>query len=250
MPIHDWTRVSAGIYHDFHQGWTIEIRNRLNSGVLPDGYYAMADQKVSGPEPDVIALRLRGPEPTGGLVVAESPPRIQQAARVETERAIYARKANRIAIHHKLGQVVAMIEVVSPGNKDSRNAITAFVAKAVEFLDNGIHFFMIDPFPPGPRDPLGLAQAIWDVLSDERLPARPAGKPLTVAAFDAGQPLTAYVEAVAVGDALPEAPLFLAPGWYVNVPLEQTYMASWGVTPKPIRELVAPSEPLLGGLVR
>ena len=66
MPIHDWTRVSAGIFHDFHQGWTIEIRNRLNSGVLPDGYYAMADQRVSGPEPDVIALRLRGPEPEGG----------------------------------------------------------------------------------------------------------------------------------------------------------------------------------------
>jgi hypothetical protein len=68
MPIHDWTRVSAGIFHDFHQGWTIEIRNRLNSGVLPAGYYALADQRVSGPEPDVVALRLRGPESEGGLV--------------------------------------------------------------------------------------------------------------------------------------------------------------------------------------
>ena len=76
MPIHEWT-ASAGTFHDFHQGWTIEIRNRLNSGVLPDGYYAMADQRVSGPEPDIVALRLRGPEPTGGLVVAETPPRIQ-----------------------------------------------------------------------------------------------------------------------------------------------------------------------------
>ena len=76
MPIHDWTRVSSGTFHDFHQGWTIEIRNTLNSGVLPDGYYAMADQRVSGPEPDIIALRLRSPEPKGGLVVAETPPRI------------------------------------------------------------------------------------------------------------------------------------------------------------------------------
>jgi hypothetical protein len=246
MPIHDWTRVSAGTYHDFHQGWTIEIRRRLNSGVLPEGYYAMADLKVSGPEPDVVAQRLRGPEPTGGLVVAESSPRIQQTAQVETEKALYARKANRIAIRHELGQVVAMIEVVSPGNKDSKHAIAAFVAKAVDFLHNGIHFLMIDPFPPGPRDRLGLAQAIWDVLTDERLPTRQAGKPLTVAAFDAGQPVTAYVESVAVGEVLPEAPLFLAPGWYVNVPLEQTYMASWDVTPKPIRDLVAPGEPQLG----
>src|SRR5271165_58206 len=76
MAIHDWTRVSAGTFHDFHQGWTIEIRNRLNCGVLPDGYYAMADQRVSGPEQDVVALRLRAPEPKGGLVVADIPPRI------------------------------------------------------------------------------------------------------------------------------------------------------------------------------
>src|SRR6516225_2889715 len=115
MPIHDWTRVSAGTFHDFHQGWTIEIRNQLNGGVLPEGYYAMADQRVTGPEPDVIALRLRGAEPKGGLVVAETPPRIKRAARFEAETAIYARKANRIAIHHELGRVVAMIEVVSPG---------------------------------------------------------------------------------------------------------------------------------------
>jgi hypothetical protein len=136
MPLHDWTRVSAGIHHDFHQDWTIEIRRRLNSGVLPEGYYAMADQKVSGPERDVIALRLRGPEATGGLVVAESPPRVQQAARIETERALYARKAKRIAIRHELGQVVAMIEVVSPGNKDSKHALASFTAKAVDFLHN------------------------------------------------------------------------------------------------------------------
>ncbi len=240
MPIHDWTRVDAGTFHDFHQGWTIEIRNTLNNGVLPDGYFAMADQRVSGPEPDIVALRLRSPEPTGGLVVADTPPRIKRAARVETEAALYARKANRIAIRHGLGRVVAMIEVVSPGNKDSKHAIASFVAKAVNFLSNGIHLLVVDPFPPGPRDPDGIAQAIWDQLVGERLPARPADEPLTVAAFDAGEPLTAYVESLAVGEPLPEAPLFLAPGWYVNVPLEETYRASWAVTPRPIRDLLGP----------
>jgi Protein of unknown function (DUF4058) len=240
MPIHDWTRVSAGTFHDFHQGWTIEIRNRLNSGVLPHGYYAMADQRVSGPEPDIIALRLSSPEPKGGLVVAETPPRIKRAARVETETALYARKANRIVIHHELGRVVAIIEVVSPGNKDTKHAVASFIAKAVDFIRNGIHFLMIDLFPTGPRDPQGIAQAIWDELAGESLGTRPADKLLSVAAYDAGNELTAYVDALAVGDLLPDAPLFLAPGWYVNVPLQQTYTASWDVTPKPIRDLVAP----------
>jgi hypothetical protein len=238
VPIHDWTRVDAGTFHDFHQGWTIEIRNRLNGGILPDGYFAMADQRVSGPEPDIVALRLRGPESTGGLVVADTPPRIKQAARVETEAALYARKANRIAIRHGLGRVVAMIEVVSPGNKDSKHAIASFVAKAVDFIRNGIHFLVIDPFPPGPRDPDGIAQAIWDQLLGEPLTTRPEDEPVTVAAFDAGELLTAYVDSVAIGDPLPDAPLFLGPGWYVNVPLEETYRASWNVTPRPIRDLL------------
>jgi hypothetical protein len=213
MPIHDWTRVDAGTFHDFHQGWTIEIRNALNSGILPDGYFAMADQRVSGPEPDIVTLRLHGPEPAGGLVVAETPPRIRRAARVETEAALYARKANRIAIHRGLGRVVAMIEVVSPGNKDSKHAIASFVAKAVDFLRNGIHILVVDPFPPGPRDPNGIAQAIRDGLVGEPLAVRSADGRLSFAAFDAGEPLTAYVESLAVGDPWPEAPLFLAPGW-------------------------------------
>ena len=52
MPIHDWSCVESGTFHDFHQGWTIEIRNALNRGILPPGYFAMADQRIGGPEPD------------------------------------------------------------------------------------------------------------------------------------------------------------------------------------------------------
>jgi hypothetical protein len=238
MPIHDWTQVSAGIFHDFHQDWTIEIRRRLNGGILPPGYFAMADQRVSGPEPDIVTLRLRSPEQFGGLIVAETPPRLAQAARAETEAARYARKANRIAIRHTPGRIVAMIEVVSPGDKDSKHAVASFVAKAVDFIRVGIHFLVIDPFPAGPRDPRGIAQATWDELVGEPLAGGRLDNPMTVAAFDAGEPLTAYVDTVAAGDALPDAPLFLAPGWYVNVPLEQAYQASWDATARPIRNLL------------
>jgi hypothetical protein len=58
-------------------------------------------------------------------------------------------------------------------------------------------------------------------------------------AYNAGDELVAYCDPVAVGDPLPDAPLFLAPGWYVNVPLEATYKTSWATTPAPIRELVS-----------
>src|SRR3954452_1207516 len=118
MPIHDWTRVSPGGFHNFHQDWTIEIYRALNRGVLPPGYTAYTDLRAAGWEPDVVTIQAPGQAATtGGATVVDSPPRARQVARVESEAAAYARKANRIAVRHEFGHVVAIIEVVSPGNK-------------------------------------------------------------------------------------------------------------------------------------
>lgn len=240
MPIHDWTRVASGVFHDFHQDWTIELRRTLNRGLLPPGYSALTDLRVEGWEPDVVAIQGNGHSAPGGLAVADAPPRARQVARLESEVGAYARKANRITVRHELGPVVAVIEIVSPGNKDSTHAIRSFKAKAVELLQKGVNLVVIDLFPPTPRDPDGIHHVIWAEFTDEPFEARPANKPLTVAAYNAGIDLTAYVDPVAVGDALPDAALFLAPGWYVNIPLEATYLASWAEAPRLIRDLVEP----------
>ena len=34
MPIHDWTRVTAGTFHDTHVVWLGNIRTALNGGIL------------------------------------------------------------------------------------------------------------------------------------------------------------------------------------------------------------------------
>lgn len=36
MPMHDWRRVDAAIYHAFHHSWISEIGRALNRGLLPD----------------------------------------------------------------------------------------------------------------------------------------------------------------------------------------------------------------------
>lgn len=77
MPIHDWTRVRANRFHDFHQSWTIEIRNALNAGLLPNGYLALAEQITGGPEPDVVTLSLPtkpGDVSHAGRALADAPP--------------------------------------------------------------------------------------------------------------------------------------------------------------------------------
>src|SRR6185312_6033995 len=155
--------------------------------------------KAGGPEPDVITLELNPPPNTSGptgLALATKPLKTRFVTR--TEAANYARKANRITVRHPHGDVVAVIEIVSPGNKDSRHAIRAFARKAVEFLHAGVHLLIVDLFPPGRRDPQGIHKVIWDRLHDEPF-TLPPDKPLTVAAYVAGTELVAYVEPVGVG---------------------------------------------------
>jgi hypothetical protein len=39
-----------------------------------------------------------------------------------SSKQIYATRANRLVVKHRLGCTIAVIEIVSPGNKDSRAA--------------------------------------------------------------------------------------------------------------------------------
>ena len=53
MPSHDWTRVPVGLYHHFHQSWAVNLPESLNFGPLPEGYFALVDQRAVGLVPDV-----------------------------------------------------------------------------------------------------------------------------------------------------------------------------------------------------
>jgi hypothetical protein len=240
MPVHDWTRVYAGLFHHFHQRWISALGDRLNMGDLPPGYYALSEQAASGPVPDVITLKLRNPtiqnpDSPGGIALATAPPRTRYVLKAEADP--YLSKVNRITIRDPEGKVVSVIEIVSPGNKGSRWALQTFVEKAVDFLRQGIHLLVIDLFPPTARDPQGIHKAIWDKIQDEPF-ALPQDKRLTLAAYSAGLEKLAFVEPIAVGDVLPDMPLFLEPDRYVPVRLEGTYQATWDVCPAPLKEAV------------
>lgn len=237
MPIHDWTQVSFGTFHNFHQGWMIALRDALNAGRLPEGYFAMAEQVVGRPEVDVVALDVERDlelPPDGGGIATAVRPRTTFVLAAEDER--YTRKATRLAIHHGLGRVVAILEIVSPGNKNSRHALRSFADKAVELIRGGVNLLVVDLFPPGPRDPQGIHPLIWDEITDQPF-ALPPCKPLTLAAYQCAPTKTAYVEPVGAGDRLPDMPLFLRSEWHVQTPLEETYQKAWDVMPQPIKRL-------------
>ena len=127
--------------------------------------------------------------------------------------------------------MVAVIEVVSPGNKDRPHSVNQFVGTVRDFLRKGVHVLFVDLFPPGDHDPHGLHSAVWSVWTDTP-DERPADKPLSAVSYDAGNPFLAYVEQLAVGDPLPEMPLFLQPGVYIPCPLEESDTATWDALPE------------------
>lgn len=153
---------------------------------------------------------------------------------IQAETAIYARKANRVTIRHPDGDVVAIIEIVSPGNKDSKHAVRSFVRKAVDLLLAGVHLLVVDLFPPSKRNPQGIHKLIWDRIKDEDF-TLPPDKPLTLAAYSAGGTITAYVEPIGVGDLMQDMPIFLNVDRYIPCPLEATYRASWEAFPKALK---------------
>ncbi len=239
MPIHDWTRVDAGLFHHFHQQWMGRLCDALNTGVLPRAYFALVEQRVPGPIADVLTLQLpNAPDASsngeGGLAVATARPRVQLLQRKEAE--IYADKADRITVRHRHGDVVAIVEIVSPGNKSSQAALRAFVEKTADLIHKGVNLLVVDLFPPGKRDPHGIHKAIWEQFTDEDFEF-PPGKSLTLASYDAKGD-AAYVNFVAVGDPLPDMPLFLKPETYVPAPLETTYEATWATFPAPLKGLL------------
>jgi hypothetical protein len=245
MPLHDWTRVPAGLFHDFHQSWSIRIKDALNAGLLPAGTIALVEQRSGPGEPDVLAIQSRSAAPksesgTGGGVLLQEPPVTMFMQR--SDRAVYAWKANRIVIRHHLGQIIAVIEILSPGNKDSRGAIRRFVEKTVAFLDENIHVLVVDLFPPTPRDPLGIHKLIWDEFNEEAHFEFPPGKDRILASYERGYDWAAYVQSIKVGERLPDMPLFLTrdlnPNLYVVVPLESTYQATWEALPQEVRVAV------------
>lgn len=215
MPVHNWMLVEAGIFHAFHHRWISAISDALKQGILPSNYYALPEQHAAGFGPDVLTLQGargdqatvegadRGSSDTAGSAIALALPKLEMTA--ETDMEFYRRKQNVLVVRHVSGdRVVAMIEIISPGNKSTRHAFRSLIEKAA-----------------GEESDL------------------PDGKPLTVAAYESTLSVRAYVRHLAVGDLLPEMPLFLDANLCVMVPLEETYQLAFAAQPARWRQVLA-----------
>lgn len=245
MPVHDWTLVEAGIFHAFHLSWLGHLQDTLNGGLLPQDFYALAEQHAGHFIGDLLTLHVSLPqaEPpspprtAGGIALAEAPPRVRRKLTAEE---VGRTRRRTLAIRHISGhRLVALLEIVSPSNKDRADSVEQFVSKAISALDCGVHLLLVDLFPPGPHDPLGLSGAVWELLNEnEKTFDVPVDEPLTLAAYRAGTRVEAFVEHLRMGAILPDMPLFLQDDRYIQAPLGITYDAAFRGMPQFWRDVL------------
>jgi len=224
MPLHDWRRLNAGIYHDFHTLWIGCIRRVMNAA-LPQDYYALAEQPVGSLVPDVLALHRRG---GAGSFTANDSGGLAVAVRDVAGRARQPVSQRRVVIRHASGdRVVAIIELVSWGNKRTVALQNAFCRKLADVVQSGVHLLYVDPFAPPPGDDRTLHHVLWRRLGGRARHDLGTPSPGTVGSYEATTPPRCYVNPLPVGLPLPAMPVFLDDGASIALALDAAYAAAY-----------------------
>ena len=114
------------------------MKEALNAGLLPPEYYALGEQRAGDISPDLLMLRAENDESDAGanggtakVAVAESPPVVQIHQEAATELAFYLARQRSLVIRHTTGdRMVAILEIVSPANKHTRNSLEDFITRS------------------------------------------------------------------------------------------------------------------------
>jgi hypothetical protein len=217
-------------WEGFHHAWATVIAQHLNQEALPPGYFAEPEISV-GPELeiDVATLELTHPgRADGGSATAiYSPPRPRIAAKVDFARL----DGYEVRVYQDLGgaELRAAIELISPANKDRAGSRRTFAAKCAGYLKHGIAVVIVDIVTARTAN---LHAELFDTLGVRSRRATwrsPTG--LYAVAYRAvtvrkAPRVEAWPEPLALGEALPALPLWLALDLCVPVRLEDSYVAT------------------------
>jgi hypothetical protein len=214
-------------WEDFHHAWATVIAQHLNHGILPPDYFAEPEISV-GPELEIdAALELTRPESgdVGTVTAVWSPPRPRIAAKVDFARL----DSYEIRVYQDLGgaELRAAIALISPANKDRKGSRQTFAAKCAGYLKHGIAVVIVDIVTARKAN---LHAELFDTLAVKgRRAAWHSPSGLYAVAY---RPVTTrksprvevWPEALALGEILPEVPLWLSLDVCVPVRLEDSYV--------------------------
>jgi hypothetical protein len=152
----------ATVWHDFHESMIYECRRLLVPQISP-AYVAKLDEHIYVHELGADERRFMG---RGDMTVAERPDATATASlivpsaitapvQVELPSAVDLERESRIEIRDRdSGQVVTVIELLSPANKQPGQDRRQFLGKRDELLASEANYIEIDLLRGGPRVPV------------------------------------------------------------------------------------------------
>jgi hypothetical protein len=210
-------------WESFHAAWATEIMRTFNRGVLPEGCFAEAQVHVgSQVEIDVATFEQLPANGEGGVAIATwAPPATKLVMPAVFPDVI------EVQVIRDFGgaTLVAAIELVSPGNKDRKEARQAFVAKCAGYLQQGIGLVVVDVVTDRQAN---LHNELVRFLGQPDLFELPSLTPSYATAYDprrlpSGDQIALWLEPIQLGRSLPVMPLALRGLAHVPVDLEGTY---------------------------
>jgi hypothetical protein len=226
MNLHHWPNPNVP-WRSFHNHWIVRLVEYLNQDVLPAGFQARPTEFIVGIEPDVLLLQMADQPDLAHL---QTQPALAEATATAVLPAPADLPMVGIYSSYDTSRLVAIIEIVSPGNKDRREAVQAFVEKVLFLLQDGVHVMVLDVISlPGEsiRRPilerLGLADTtpVVSGLWCASYCALPTDDPLP------HMMIREWAESVHIGQSLSALPLFLRlDQQWVMVDLQKTYAAT------------------------
>lgn len=140
MTLHHWPNPRTP-WRSFHNHWIVRLVEYLNQSVLPKDYQARPTELIIGIEPDVLLLQ---DADTGKADPSMSQPTLAEATLTATLPTPADLPFVGVYSSYDTSRLVAVIELVSPGNKDRPEARHSFTEKVLFLLHEGVHVMVID----------------------------------------------------------------------------------------------------------
>jgi hypothetical protein len=215
-----------------HSGWATRIADDLNERWLPREYLA-AEIATSGLHPEIDVATYEKPSvaspaaPGDGAAVATLARPTWQVADPVMSFAVTFPEVFEVRIYTDLGRrkLVAVIELVSPSNKDRPGERRAFAGKTAAYLQQGVSVAVIDVVT---SKLCNLHNEVVQLLGAPAEAAMPPDQPIYAASYrptfrDEKPQIDLWREPLAVGKPLPTMPLRLTGDLFVPVEFESTY---------------------------
>jgi hypothetical protein len=235
MPLRDhfrppvWKLVS---WEGFHGGWPMTIVQRLLPK-LPQQYTAEPRVHLGkffeidvcafeGEEPELPQVST-SEEPGGVATATLAPPR----PTFTVDADLSSEYAYEVLVfdHDRQRQLVAAVEIVSPGNKDRKASRRAFVAKCAALLQQGVCLSIVDIVTIRRFNLYAELLAFMELTDPAFSPQPPPVYAVTCRGHnvdDTGR-FQSWAYPLAIGQPLSDLPIWLSEDDYVMLELEASY---------------------------